>query len=42
MATHPNTEPSNLEFAETQSVTLTWEITGLKEIFDKSRGESKS
>lgn len=42
MATHPTTEPSNLEFAETQSVTLSWEISGLKDIFEKSRGEVKS
>ncbi|GHJ88399.1 hypothetical protein NliqN6_4801 [Naganishia liquefaciens] len=42
MNTLPTVEPSGLEFAETQSVTLNWELSGLKEIFNNSRGDTKS
>jgi hypothetical protein len=38
----PTTEPSSLTFAETQSVTLEWKLSGLKAIYDSTRGESKS
>ena len=33
---------SGLEFAETSSVTLEWRLTGLKEIYESTKGDAKS
>lgn len=38
----PSADASSLDFAETSSVTLEWRLTGLKSIFEGSKGESKS
>ncbi|KAJ9106283.1 hypothetical protein QFC21_001428 [Naganishia friedmannii] len=38
----PTMDASNLEYAETQSVTMEWKLSGLREIFDKSKGDIKS
>lgn len=33
---------SGLEFAETSSVSLEWRLSGLKEIYESTKGEAKS
>lgn len=40
--TAPSLDPSPLCYSETSFVTLEWHLSGLKSIFDGSRGESKS
>lgn len=42
MHTFPMTETPTLDFAETQSITLEWKLSGLKHIYESTRGETKS
>lgn len=42
MHTFPLSDTPTLDFAETQSVTLEWKLSGLKAIYDGTRGETKS
>lgn len=39
---NPASTSLNLEFAETATVTLEWRLTGLKNVYDTTKGDTKS
>lgn len=39
---NPASSSSHLEFAETATVTLEWRLSGLKNMYDTTKGEAKS